>query len=133
MRDDAHVADGDALHSPHLGRRISRCPTVSAPDRTTQGPQAEPLDDGHGQEQIESLYTISVEIAGPHQLDTVVDRALESCLELSGSELGFGGLVDDLRCLGIGATNGYIHAIPRRVGTHNHLEAVMIASRRGWL
>jgi signal transduction histidine kinase len=59
------------------------------------------------QEQLESLYAISVEIAGLHQLDTVMDRALDACLELTDSQFGFVGLVDDPRFLDVAAIKGF--------------------------
>ena len=44
-------------------------------------------------EQLNSLHTISVEIASLRELPRVYDRALTYCLELTGSQLGFIGLV----------------------------------------
>lgn len=58
-------------------------------------------------EQLESLYAISVEIAGLHQLDTVMDRALDACLDLTDSQFGFVGLVDDPRFLDVAAIKGF--------------------------
>ena len=36
-------------------------------------------------------------------------------------------------CLSENTINGYVQEAPRRVGAKNRLDAVMIASRRGWL
>jgi hypothetical protein len=47
------------------------------------------------QEQLESLHAISVKIASLRQLDQVMDRALDYCLQLTESEFGFVGLIDD--------------------------------------
>jgi signal transduction histidine kinase len=44
-------------------------------------------------EQLESLYSISLEISRLHELPQVLDRALGHCLELTGSEFGFVGLL----------------------------------------
>jgi signal transduction histidine kinase len=57
--------------------------------------------------QLESLYAISVEIAGLHQLDTVMDRALDYCLQLTASEFGFVGLIDDPAYLDVAAIKGF--------------------------
>jgi len=46
-------------------------------------------------EQLASLHTISVEIAGLHDLAQVHDRALGYCLALTGSEFAFTGLLRD--------------------------------------
>jgi signal transduction histidine kinase len=57
--------------------------------------------------QLESLYAISVEIAGLHQLETVMDRALDYCLQLTASEFGFVGLIDDPAFLDVAAIKGF--------------------------
>ena len=44
-------------------------------------------------EQLNSLHTISVEIASLRELPRIYDKALTYCLELTGSQLGFIGLV----------------------------------------
>ena len=48
-------------------------------------------------EQLESLHSISLEIASLRELSEVHDRALGYCLELTGSEFGFVGLLNDQR------------------------------------
>ena len=48
-------------------------------------------------EQLESLHAISIEIASLRELSEVQDRALGYCLELTGSEFGFVGLLNDTR------------------------------------
>jgi len=70
-------------------------------------PPVEASESRHWQEQLESLYAISVEIAGLHQLDTVMDRALDACLDLTESQFGFVGLVDDPRFLDVAAIKGF--------------------------
>lgn len=49
--------------------------------------------DGFGQ-QLESLYAISIEIAKLHEVPKVLDLALGYCLDLTGSEFGFFGLLN---------------------------------------
>ena len=44
-------------------------------------------------DQLLSLHAISVEIAGLHELGAIQDRALDYCLELTSSELGFIGIL----------------------------------------
>ena len=48
-------------------------------------------------EQLASLHSISVEIAGLHDLAEIHDRALGYCLNLTGSEFAFTGLLRDTR------------------------------------
>jgi hypothetical protein len=46
-------------------------------------------------EQLDSLLSISTEIASVRELPDVQDRALAYCLELTNSEFGFIGLLDE--------------------------------------
>jgi len=46
-------------------------------------------------EQLDSLLSISTEIASVRELADVQDRALAYCLELTSSEFGFIGLLDE--------------------------------------
>ena len=48
-------------------------------------------------EQLASLHSISVEIAGLHELAEIHDRALGYCLELTNSEFAFTGLLHDTK------------------------------------
>jgi signal transduction histidine kinase len=48
-------------------------------------------------QQLESLHSISVEIASLRELEEIYGRALTYCLELTDSAMGFIGLVDDAR------------------------------------
>ena len=50
-------------------------------------------DERNLQEQLLSLHSISVEIAGLHELGEIHDRALGYCLELTDSEFGFTGIL----------------------------------------
>ena len=44
-------------------------------------------------EQLASLHSVAVEIAGLHALSDIHDRALDHCLELTESEFAFTGLL----------------------------------------
>ena len=46
-------------------------------------------------EQLASLHSISVEMAGLHELSDIHDLALGYCLELTDSEFAFTGLLRD--------------------------------------
>ena len=46
-------------------------------------------------EQLDSLYTISVEIAALRDLPQIYDRALSHCLALTDSQMGFIGLLNE--------------------------------------
>ena len=65
-------------------------------------------------EQLESLHSISVEIASLRELSEVQDRALSYCLELTRSEFGFVGLLNDQRHhLDVTAIKGFSPSDPR--------------------
>jgi signal transduction histidine kinase len=65
-------------------------------------------------EQLESLHSISLEIASLRELSEVQDRALGYCLELTGSEFGFIGLLNDQRNhLDVTAIKGFSPSDPR--------------------
>ncbi len=65
-----------------------------------------PADDW--QAQLESLYAMSVEIAGLRELSAVMDRALEYCLDLTASTFGFVGLVDGPETMDVAAIRGFV-------------------------
>ena len=52
-------------------------------------------DEGNLNEQLASLHTISVEIAGLHNMAEIHERALGYCLMLTSSEFAFTGLLRD--------------------------------------
>jgi signal transduction histidine kinase len=59
-------------------------------------------------QQLESLYSISIEIARLHELQQVLDRALAFCLDLTQSAFGFVGLlVNDGREMDVAAIKGF--------------------------
>src|SRR5260370_34751519 len=59
-------------------------------------------------QQLESLYSISIEIARLHELQQVLDRALAFCLDLTQSAFGFIGLlVNDGREMDVAAIKGF--------------------------
>ncbi|HEX3607288.1 MAG TPA: GAF domain-containing protein [Candidatus Dormibacteraeota bacterium] len=65
-------------------------------------------------EQLESLHAISIEVASLRELSEVQDRALGYCLELTSSEFGFVGLLDDTRSqLDVAAIKGFLPSDPR--------------------
>lgn len=59
-------------------------------------------------DELESLYAMSVEIAGLRKLNLVMDRALDYCLQLTASEFGFVGLIDDPKFLDVAAIKGFL-------------------------
>lgn len=61
---------------------------------------------GH-EAQIERLYAISTEIAELQELSRVMDRALGYCLELTGSEFGFVGLMLQPGQMDVAAIKGF--------------------------
>jgi signal transduction histidine kinase len=58
-------------------------------------------------QQLESLYSISIEIARLHEMPQVLDRALGCCLELTGSAFGFIGLLDGNQEMDVAAIKGF--------------------------
>jgi signal transduction histidine kinase len=63
--------------------------------------------------QLDSLYSISIEIARLHELPPVMDRALTYCLELTGSAFGFVGLLSGPDQLDVAAIKGFEPSDPR--------------------
>jgi signal transduction histidine kinase len=64
-------------------------------------------------QQLESLYSISIEIAQLHELPPVLDRALGHCLELTASSFGFIGLLNGADQLDVAAIKGFEPSDPR--------------------
>jgi signal transduction histidine kinase len=84
----------------------------------------QPTVDADGwQAQLESLYAISVEIAGLRELSQVMDRALEYCLALTSSAFGFIGLVDGPDTMDVAAIRGFI---PDRPGFYERFRKIPI-------
>jgi signal transduction histidine kinase len=64
-------------------------------------------------QQLESLYSISIEIARLHEMQQVLDRALGFCLDLTQSAFGFIGLlVNDGREMDVAAIKGFAPSDP---------------------
>jgi signal transduction histidine kinase len=64
-------------------------------------------------QQLESLYSISIEIARLHEMQQVLDRALGFCLDLTQSAFGFIGLlVSDGREMDVAAIKGFAPSDP---------------------
>jgi len=64
-------------------------------------------------QQLESLYSISIEISRLHELPPVLDRALGYCLELTGSAFGFIGLLNGNEQMDVAAIKGFEPSDPR--------------------
>ena len=64
-------------------------------------------------QQLESLYSISIEIAQLHELPPVLDRALGYCLDLTASDFGFVGLLNGSDQLDVAAIKGFQPSDPR--------------------
>src|SRR6266849_2731031 len=65
-------------------------------------------------QQLESLYSISIEIARLHELQQVLDRALGFCRDLTQSAFGFIGLlVNDGREVDVAAIKGFVPLGPK--------------------
>lgn len=88
-------------------RSSGRTLTVSKEPALTLAHRDE-AEASHWREQLESLYAISVKIAGLRQLDQVMDHALDYCLQLTGSEFGFVGLLDNANNLDVAAIKGFV-------------------------
>jgi signal transduction histidine kinase len=58
-------------------------------------------------QQLESLYSISIEIARLHEMPQVLDRALGYCLELTLSAFGFIGLLNGNQEMDVAAIKGF--------------------------
>jgi signal transduction histidine kinase len=58
-------------------------------------------------QQLESLYSISIEISRLHELPPVLDRALGYCLELTRSAFGFIGLLNGNEQMDVAAIKGF--------------------------
>src|ERR1700682_2187958 len=58
-------------------------------------------------QQLESLYSISIEIASLHEMQQVLDRALGYCLDLTQSAFGFIGLLNGSQQMDVAAIKGF--------------------------
>jgi signal transduction histidine kinase len=77
---------------------------------------------GHAAE-IERLYAISVEIAGLQELSRVMDRTLDYCLELTGSQFGFVGLMLQANQVDVAAIKGFEPSDP---GFHERFRSIPV-------
>jgi signal transduction histidine kinase len=64
-------------------------------------------------QQLESLYTISIEISRLHEMPQVLDRALGCCLDLTQSAFGFIGLLNGHEQMDVAAIKGFEPSDPR--------------------
>ncbi len=58
-------------------------------------------------EQLESLHAISIEITRVHELPQVLDRSLGYCLDLTGSQFGFVGLLSGSSEMNVATIKGF--------------------------
>jgi signal transduction histidine kinase len=58
-------------------------------------------------QQLESLYSISIEISRLHEMQQVLDRALGYCLDLTQSAFGFIGLLKGIDQMDVAAIKGF--------------------------
>lgn len=78
---------------------------------------------GTFREQLESLYAISIEIARMHELPLVLDRTLAYCLELTGSQFGFVGLLKGQSEMDVAAIKGFV---PDHPGFYEHFRLIPV-------
>ena len=64
-------------------------------------------------QQLESLYSISIEVSRLHELPQVLDRALGCCLDLTQSAFGFIGLLNGSQEMDVAAIKGVEPSDPR--------------------
>ncbi len=87
-------------------------------------------------QQLESLYSISIEISRLHELPPVLDRALGYCLELTNSAFGFIGLLKGIEQMDVAAIKGFEPSDPhfyekfRLIPVRPSVFGVVITNRR---
>ena len=87
-------------------------------------------------QQLESLYSISIEIARLHEMPQVLDRALSYCLDLTLSEFGFIGLLNGDQQMDVAAIKGFEPSDPsfyenfRLIPVRPSVFGVVISNRR---
>jgi signal transduction histidine kinase len=87
-------------------------------------------------QQLESLYSISIEISRLHELPPVLDRALGYCLELTLSAFGFIGLLNGNQQMDVAAIKGFEPSDPsfyenfRLIPVRPSVFGVVITDRR---
>ena len=87
-------------------------------------------------QQLESLYSISIEIARLHEMPQVLDRALSYCLDLTLSEFGFIGLLNGDQQMDVAAIKGFEPSDPsfyenfRLIPVRPSVFGVVITNRR---
>jgi signal transduction histidine kinase len=87
-------------------------------------------------QQLESLYSISIEIARLHEMPQVLDRALGYCLDLTQSAFGFIGLLSGNQQMDVAAIKGFEPSDPsfyenfRLIPVRPSVFGVVITNRR---
>ena len=90
-------------------------------------------------QQLESLYSISIEIARLHEMQQVLDRALAFCLDLTQSAFGFIGLLNGSEQMDVAAIKGFEPLDPnfyenfRLIPVRPSVFGVVITNRRSKL
>jgi len=90
-------------------------------------------------QQLESLYSISIEIARLHEMQQVLDRALAFCLDLTQSAFGFIGLLNASEQMDVAAIKGFEPTDPnfyenfRLIPVRPSVFGVVITNRRSKL
>lgn len=87
-------------------------------------------------QQLESLYSISIEISRLHEMPKVLDRAMGYCLELTMSAFGFIGLLNGNEQMDVAAIKGFEPSDPhfyekfRLIPVRPSVFGVVITNRR---
>ena len=90
----------------------------------------------HWEQQLESVYAMSVEIAGLRQTSEVMDRALEYCLQLTDSAFGFVGLAEEDSRMDVAAIKGFAPSDPHfypdlcTIPVHSSLLGIVVLQGR---
>jgi len=114
----------EGLHDPQEVANASS----SAPTATLSTPASTPAV----QDELASLYAMSVELADLHELPQVLDTALSFCLELTSSTFGFVGLLNGSAVMDVAAIKGFSPADPsfykrfRAIPVHPNVFGIVI-------
>jgi len=88
------------------------------------------------QDELTSLYAMSIELASLHELPQVLDTALGFCLQLTSSAFGFVGLLNGQSVMDVAAIKGFSPADPsfydrfRAIPVHPNVFGIVILEGR---
>jgi signal transduction histidine kinase len=88
------------------------------------------------QDELTSLYAMSIELASLHELPQVLDTALGFCLQLTSSTFGFVGLLNGESVMDVAAIKGFSPADPsfydrfRAIPVHPNVFGIVILEGR---